>query len=128
MPTLAQRWMGRGNVIKENYSRAEKWIGLADITRPILTVMGALGVASAAALANHGFPTWGQAVAGLLAALLAYAAIHGFNDFVDSRRDIECWPGRPIPSQRRPTSKFCNPFGVDSSWNRSARSGVFASR
>jgi 4-hydroxybenzoate polyprenyltransferase len=100
MPTLAQRWMGRGSDIKESYSRSEKLAGLADITRPILTIMGALGVASAAALANHGFPSWGLALAGLAAALLAYAAIHAFNDFVDSRRDIECWPGRPIPSRR----------------------------
>jgi 4-hydroxybenzoate polyprenyltransferase len=105
MPTLAQRWMGRGNVIKKSYTLTEKWAGLADITRPILTVMGALGVASAAALANQGFPKWNLALAGLLAALLAYAAIHAFNDFVDSRRDVECWPGRPIPSQRLKTSQ-----------------------
>jgi 4-hydroxybenzoate polyprenyltransferase len=105
MPTIAQRWMGRGNVIKDKYTISEKWGGLADITRPILTVMGALGVASAGALANQGFPSWQQAVMGLLAALLAYAAIHAFNDFVDSRRDVECWPGRPIPSRRLSTTQ-----------------------
>jgi 4-hydroxybenzoate polyprenyltransferase len=105
MSSLAQRWMGRGNVIKAKYTRSEKLSGMADITRPILTVMGALGVASAAALANHGFPSWGLALAGLIAALLAYAAIHAFNDFVDSRRDIECWPGRPLPSHRLNTTQ-----------------------
>jgi len=57
-------------------------------------------VAASAAVANGAFPGWLQAVAGLAAALLAYAAIHAFNDFVDRRRDIECWPGRPIPSRR----------------------------
>jgi 4-hydroxybenzoate polyprenyltransferase len=105
MPTLAQRWMGRGNVVKSNYTRSEKLAGMADITRPILTIMGALGVASAAALANKGFPQWNLALSGLIAALLAYAAIHAFNDFVDSRRDIECWPGRPIPSRRLDTTQ-----------------------
>jgi 4-hydroxybenzoate polyprenyltransferase len=104
MPTLAQRWMGRGNVIKSSYTRTEQLAGVVDLTRPILTVMGALGVASAAALANHGFPSWELAVAGFVAALLAYAAIHAFNDFIDSRRDVECWPGRPIPSRRLKTS------------------------
>lgn len=105
MPTLAQRWMGRGNIIKESYTRSERLVGLADITRPILTVMGALGVASAAALANHGFPSWNLALEGMVAALLAYAAIHAFNDFVDSMRDVECWPGRPIPSRRLNTTQ-----------------------
>jgi 4-hydroxybenzoate polyprenyltransferase len=105
MPTLAQRWMGRGNIVKSNYTRSEKLAGMADITRPILTIMGALGVASAAALANKGFPQWNLALSGLIAALLAYAAIHAFNDFVDSRRDIECWPGRPIPSRRLDTTQ-----------------------
>ncbi|HSW58380.1 MAG TPA: UbiA prenyltransferase family protein, partial [Dehalococcoidales bacterium] len=51
-------------------------------------------------LANRGFPEWHLALVGLVSALLAYAAIHAFNDFVDRRRDIECWPGRPIPSRR----------------------------
>jgi 4-hydroxybenzoate polyprenyltransferase len=100
MSTIAQRWIGRGNVIKESYSLGEKLAGVVDVTRPILTFMGALGVASAAALANHGFPAWGLCVAGFAAALLAYAGIHAFNDFVDIRRDTECWPGRPVPSRR----------------------------
>jgi len=71
MPTLAQRWMGRGNTIKSAYSRSEKVVAMADITRPILTLMGALGVAASAALANGAFPGWQQAVAGLAAALQA---------------------------------------------------------
>ena len=100
MATLVQRWMGRGHIIKSNYSGNERLAGLLDVTRPILTVMGALGVASAAALAYHGIPSWQKCVAGILAALLAYAGIHAFNDYVDSRRDVECWPGRPIPSRR----------------------------
>jgi 4-hydroxybenzoate polyprenyltransferase len=100
MATVVQRWMGRGHTIKSSYSSAERIAGLIDVTRPILTVMGALGVASAAALAFHGIPPWQQCVAGMLAALLAYAGIHAFNDYIDSRRDVECWPGRPIPSRR----------------------------
>jgi 4-hydroxybenzoate polyprenyltransferase len=100
MPTLAQRWMGRGNTVKPEYSLSEKAAGFLDITRPILTVTGALGVSAAAALAYGGFPPWQQCVLGFLAALLAYGGIHTFNDFADSRRDIGCWPGRPIPSHR----------------------------
>jgi 4-hydroxybenzoate polyprenyltransferase len=100
MATITQRWMGRGNTVKESYSPSEKLAGLADITRPILTFMGALGVASAAALAYRGFPRWDLCLAGFLAAILAYSGIHAFNDYIDSRRDIECWPGRPIPSNR----------------------------
>jgi geranylgeranylglycerol-phosphate geranylgeranyltransferase len=104
MATVVQRWMGRGHIIKSSYTSSERLAGLIDVTRPILTVMGALGVASAAALAYHGIPSWQLCVAGVLAAIMAYAGIHAFNDYVDSRRDIECWPGRPIPS-RRLTSK-----------------------
>ena len=100
MATIVQRWMGRGHTIKSSYTGAERLAGLIDVSRPILTVMGALGVASAAALAYHGIPPWSQCVAGIMAALAAYAGIHAFNDYVDSRRDIECWPGRPIPSRR----------------------------
>jgi 4-hydroxybenzoate polyprenyltransferase len=98
--SIVQRWMGQGNVIRPSYKRSERLAGLLDVTRPILTVMGALGVASAAALANHGIPQWTQCVAGIVAALLAYAGIHAFNDYIDTRRDAECWPGRPIPSRR----------------------------
>jgi 4-hydroxybenzoate polyprenyltransferase len=100
MTTLAQRWMGRGNNIKEAYTLEEKLAGAIDITRPILTTMGALGVASAAALANGGFPAWNLCLVGFVAALLAFAGIHSFNDFIDTRRDQTCWPGRPIPSRR----------------------------
>jgi 4-hydroxybenzoate polyprenyltransferase len=100
LATLAQRWMGRGNEIRESYTLSEKLNGLVDVTRPILTTMGALGVASAAALANNGFPSWNLCLIGLIAALLAYAGIHAFNDFIDRRRDVECWPGRPVPSRR----------------------------
>jgi len=92
--------MGRGHIVKSSYTSAERLAGLIDVTRPILTVMGALGVASAAALAFQGLPPWQQCISGLLAALLAYAGIHAFNDYIDSRRDVECWPGRPIPSRR----------------------------
>jgi 4-hydroxybenzoate polyprenyltransferase len=92
--------MGRGNEIRESYTLSEKLNGLVDVTRPILTTMGALGVASAAALANNGFPSWNLCLIGLIAALLAYAGIHAFNDFIDRRRDVECWPGRPVPSRR----------------------------
>jgi 4-hydroxybenzoate polyprenyltransferase len=62
--------------------------------------MGALGVAGAAALAYGGIPTWEKCLIGVIAALLAFAGIHAFNDFIDRRRDVVCWPGRPIPSHR----------------------------
>lgn len=100
MATLMQRWMGQGNVISATYSLGERVAGALDITRPVLTVMGALGVAAAGALAYGGLPPWRQCLAGLVAAVLAFGAIHTFNDFVDARRDKECWPGRPIPSRR----------------------------
>jgi protoheme IX farnesyltransferase len=100
MATLMQRWMGQGNVVSAHYSLSEKLAGAVDITRPVLTFMGALGVASAAAIAKGGFPTWGQSLAGLIAALVAFGGIHAFNDFIDARRDTTCWPGRPIPSRR----------------------------
>jgi 4-hydroxybenzoate polyprenyltransferase len=95
-----QRWMGRGNVIKSSYSIGDRLAGVLDITRPVLSVMGALGVAAGAALAYGGFPAWDKCLIGFVAALLAFAGIHAFNDTVDKRRDVVCWPGRPIPSQR----------------------------
>jgi 4-hydroxybenzoate polyprenyltransferase len=100
MASITQRWMGQGNVIKEGYTVGDRLAGALDITRPILSTMGALGVASAAALAYGGFPAWNQCLIGVIAALLAFAGIHAFNDFVDQRRDVVCWPGRPIPSRR----------------------------
>jgi 4-hydroxybenzoate polyprenyltransferase len=99
MASIAQRWMGQGNIVKARYSLNEKLAGWVDVTRPILTFMGALGVASAAALAS-GFPAWNLALVGFLAALFAFAGIHTFNDYIDTLRDASCWPGRPIPSRR----------------------------
>jgi len=100
MASIMQRWMGQGNEVKSTYTIGERLAGALDITRPVLSSMGALGVAGAAALAYGGFPPWGQAVLGLIAALLAFAGIHAFNDYADKRRDVVCWPGRPIPSKR----------------------------
>ncbi len=100
MSTLAQRWMGRGNIVQESYTLKEKLAGYVDITRPILSTMGALGVAAAAAMSYGGFPVWSKCLAGFIAAVLAFAGIHAFNDFVDTNRDVACWPGRPVPSHR----------------------------
>jgi heme o synthase len=100
MSTLAQRWMGQGNIVKASYTPCEKLAGFVDITRPVLTTMGALGVAAAAAMAYGGFPIWSKCLIGFVAALFAFAGIHSFNDFFDRRRDVVCWPGRPIPSHR----------------------------
>jgi 4-hydroxybenzoate polyprenyltransferase len=100
MATLMQRWMGQGNVVNADYSLGERMAGAVDITRPVLTVMGALGVAAAAAISFGGIPAWYQCLTGFIAALVAFAGIHSFNDFVDARRDLSCWPGRPIPSRR----------------------------
>jgi 4-hydroxybenzoate polyprenyltransferase len=92
--------MGQGNVVKPRYSVSDRLAGTLDITRPILSTMGSLGVAAGAALANGGFPSWNKCLIGVIAALLAFAGIHAFNDFADRRRDVVCWPGRPIPSKR----------------------------
>jgi 4-hydroxybenzoate polyprenyltransferase len=100
MASITQRWMGRGNIVKESYTVGDRLAGFLDITRPILSIMGALGVASAAALAYGGFPVWNQCLVGVIAALLAFSGIHTFNDYIDQRRDVVCWPGRPIPSRR----------------------------
>ena len=100
MPSIAQRWMGQGNIVKESYNAGDRLAGIADITRPILSSMGALGVGGAAALAYGGFPAWYKCIFGVIAAFLAVAGIHAFNDFADQRRDVVCWPGRPIPSKR----------------------------
>jgi 4-hydroxybenzoate polyprenyltransferase len=100
MASITQRWMGRGNIVKESYTVGDRLAGALDVTRPILSIMGALGVASAAALAYGGFPVWSQCLVGVIAALLAFSGIHAFNDFIDQRRDVVCWPGRPIPSRR----------------------------
>jgi 4-hydroxybenzoate polyprenyltransferase len=100
MASVTQRWMGQGNIIKESYTVSDRLAGALDITRPILSTMGALGVASAAALAYGGFPAWNKCLVGVIAALLAFSGIHAFNDFVDRRRDVVCWPGRPIPGHR----------------------------
>ncbi len=95
-----QRWMGQGNAVKTSYNTSDRLAGVLDITRPILSTMGALGVAAGAALAYGGIPVWSKCLVGVIAALLAFAGIHAFNDFVDQRRDVVCWPGRPIPSKR----------------------------
>jgi 4-hydroxybenzoate polyprenyltransferase len=100
MASITQRWMGRGNIVKPSYTFSDRLAGVLDITRPVLSVMGALGVASAAALAYGGFPAWHYCLVGVIAALLAFSGIHAFNDFIDRRRDVVCWPGRPIPSHR----------------------------
>jgi 4-hydroxybenzoate polyprenyltransferase len=100
MATIAQRWMGSGNIIKKDYTLGEKLAGVVDVTRPILTFMGALGVGASAALAYGRFPAWNLCLIGFLAALLAFSGIHSFNDFADRSRDIACWPGRPIPGHR----------------------------
>ena len=105
MATLMQRWMGRGNVINPSYSLGERIAGALDITRPVLTFMGALGVSSAVALSLRAIPPWHQCLAGFIAALIAFGGIHAFNDFVDARRDQSCWPGRPIPSRRLTSSQ-----------------------
>jgi 4-hydroxybenzoate polyprenyltransferase len=55
MATIAQRWMGRGNTTKSSYTLKDKLAGLMEITRPILSFMGALGVAAEAALSKGGF-------------------------------------------------------------------------
>jgi 4-hydroxybenzoate polyprenyltransferase len=100
MASIMQRWMGQGNVVKSSYTISDRLAGVLDITRPVLAGMGALGVAAGAALAYGGFPMWSKCLVGFIAALLAFAGIHAFNDFVDQSRDVVCWPGRPIPSQR----------------------------
>jgi 4-hydroxybenzoate polyprenyltransferase len=100
MTSMIQRWMGQGNVVKPTYTTSERLAGALDITRPVLSGMGALGVAAGAALAYGGFPAWDKCLVGFIAALLAFAGIHAFNDYADKRRDVVCWPGRPIPSQR----------------------------
>ncbi len=100
MASITQRWMGQGNVVKSSYTVNDRLAGAFDITRPVLSTMGALGVAAGAALAYGGFPAWSQCLVGFIAALLAFAGIHAFNDFVDQRRDVVCWPGRPIPGNR----------------------------
>ena len=100
MASILQRWIGQGNVIKPSYTLADRFAGVLDITRPILSIMGALGVAGGAALAYGGFPAWDKCLVGFIAALLAFAGIHAFNDFADKQRDVVCWPGRPIPSLR----------------------------
>jgi 4-hydroxybenzoate polyprenyltransferase len=100
MASITQRWMGQGNVIKASYTFGDRLAGALDITRPVLSGMGALGVASAAALAYGGFPAWQKSFTGVIAALLAFSGIHAFNDYIDRRRDEVYWPGRPIPSNR----------------------------
>lgn len=100
MSSITQRWMGQGNEIKATYNAGDKLAGVLDITRPILSTMGALGVGASAALAYGGFPAWDKCVIGVIAALLAFAGIHSFNDFADRQRDVVCWPGRPLPSKR----------------------------
>ncbi len=100
MTSVMQRWMGQGNEVKTTYKVSDRLAGALDITRPILSTMGALGVSAGAALAYGGIPSWSKCLVGVIAALLAFAGIHSFNDFVDQRRDVVCWPGRPIPSKR----------------------------
>jgi 4-hydroxybenzoate polyprenyltransferase len=71
MSTWAQRRMGRGYLIKQSNTFLEKLVGLIDITRPILSIMGALGVAAAIALTYGGIPGWTLCFPGFIASLLA---------------------------------------------------------
>src|SRR4030042_6793152 len=100
MASIMQRWMGQGNEVKQSSNVSDRLSGALDITRPVLSTMGALGVAAGAALAYGGFPIWSKCLIGFIAALLALSGIHAFNDFAGKRRDVVCWPGRPIPSKR----------------------------
>ena len=63
-----QRWMGQGNAVKAKYTVSDRLAGALDITRPILSTMGALGVAGGAALAYGGFPAWSKCIIGFVAA------------------------------------------------------------
>ena len=98
--SLMQRWLGQGAPVKETYSRAEKLVGLFDLTRPRLAVMTPLNAGSAAVLALGGFPSLPICLAGSAAVALSVGGIHCVNDFVDRRRDLVAWPGRPIPGGR----------------------------
>lgn len=98
--SLMQRWLGQGAPVKERYSGLEKLAGLFDLTRPRLAVMTPLNAGSAAVLALGGFPPLETCLVGSAAVILSVAGIHCVNDFVDRRRDLVAWPGRPIPGGR----------------------------
>lgn len=100
MNALMQRWLGHGAPVKASYSLTDKILGFIDLTRPRLSLMTPLNAGSAAVLALRGYPPLTQCLVGSAAVVLSVAGTHAFNDFVDRRRDLAVWPGRPVPGGR----------------------------
>jgi 4-hydroxybenzoate polyprenyltransferase len=100
MSNLVARWMGYGAPGKEKYTFFERIVAFLDLSRPLLALMGPLLAASGAVLACEDFPPIDKFIFGFLTVLLATFGIHAFNDWSDRRRDLYCWPNRPIPTKR----------------------------
>ncbi len=95
------RWMGYGvPLTRERYSSRERAAALLEVTRPLLSLMGPPVAGAGAVLAINGFPALSKCVLGSLTVLVAAFGMHTFNDWVDKKRDLRAWPGRPIPSGR----------------------------
>jgi|GEM_PF-1338009 len=98
---LLKGLMGHGGIpLKERYSMIERVYSYLEITRPFLLLMAPPLAGAGAILANGKMPHLLYVMLGALAAVLATAGIHTFNDWKDRKRDVEAWPDRPIPTSR----------------------------
>jgi protoheme IX farnesyltransferase len=98
---LLKGLMGHGGIsLKKEYSLFERMFSFFEITRPFLLTMAPPITGAGAILANGEMPHLGLVLLGSLAAVLATAGIHTYNDWWDRRRDFEAWPDRPIPTLR----------------------------
>lgn len=93
--------MGHGGMsLKGRYTLVERLFSYFEITRPFLLLMAPPIAGAGAILANGKMPHLVSVILGALAACLATAGIHTFNDWRDRTRDLEAWPDRPIPTTR----------------------------
>ncbi len=98
---LLKGLMGHGGIsLKKDYSFFERMFSFFEITRPFLLTMAPPITGAGAILANGEMPHLFLVLLGSLAACLATAGIHTFNDWWDRKRDFEAWPDRPIPTLR----------------------------
>ncbi|MFH1381318.1 MAG: UbiA family prenyltransferase [Chloroflexota bacterium] len=87
--------------IKAGYSFRERLWGMLITVKPRFALMVTpVNAASAAVLAYGGYPSLTKCILGLLSVAFVSASTIVFNDIVDRKRDVLCWPKRSLPSGR----------------------------
>jgi 4-hydroxybenzoate polyprenyltransferase len=100
MPDILERTSPGQELARHEYSLRDRLSGLLTLTRPVFFILTPINAASAAVLANQGYPSLAQCLTGFATVALAGCAINVFNDYADRERDRFIWQNRPIPSGR----------------------------